>query len=221
MRKNGPAARLADAGQLAKAVAQAQSLSQALRNLGLRPDGKRLKIARQLIEAHGISSAHFGIRPAPERIAEVVRSSTAMSDAIRALGLSVTNGSSHRLLKRWITELEIDTSHFIGSGWNRGAQSPARHTAAEILQRRPAGSNRADTYKLRRALLEIGVPEICAECGNGPVWHGKPLLLQIDHIDGDGLNDEQKNLRFLCPNCHSQTPTYGNKKRHNGRLLAR
>jgi hypothetical protein len=213
MRKNNPAARITDPVLLAEAVAQATSLSQAVRNLGLRPDGKRLKIARRVIDEYNISTAHFGSRPAPELIAEIVRSSSTLSEVIRALGLSITNGSSHRLVKAWIIELGIDTSHFTGSGWNRGLQSNARRTAADILRRRPEGSIRETSFRLRRALLEVGVPEICAECGGGPVWNGKPLQLQIDHIDGDGLNDEQSNLRFLCPNCHSQTPTYGNKKR--------
>ena len=40
-------------------------------------------------------------------------------------------------------------------------------------------------------------------------WQGKPLTLQIDHIDGDNSNNDLSNLRYLCPNCHTQTPTWG------------
>lgn len=46
-------------------------------------------------------------------------------------------------------------------------------------------------------------------------WCGKPLNLHIDHIDGDTRNNNRDNLQYLCPNCHSQTPTYcrsGNRK---------
>jgi hypothetical protein len=45
-------------------------------------------------------------------------------------------------------------------------------------------------------------------------WDGKTLMLQVDHIDGDPGNNFPINLRLLCPNCHSLTPTYkgGNKK---------
>ena len=39
-------------------------------------------------------------------------------------------------------------------------------------------------------------------------WNGKPLKLHLDHIDGNRKNSKRKNLRFLCPNCHSQTKTY-------------
>ena len=44
-------------------------------------------------------------------------------------------------------------------------------------------------------------------------WCGEKLTLDIDHIDGNNKNTLPSNLRYLCPNCHRQTPTWGNKKR--------
>lgn len=64
---------------------------------------------------------------------------------------------------------------------------------------------------LRRALLESGMPYECATCGINAMWRGQPLTLDIDHIDGDFLNNEIENLRFLCPNCHRQTPNFAGK----------
>jgi len=46
-------------------------------------------------------------------------------------------------------------------------------------------------------------------------WQGKNIVLALDHIDGNNKNNARENLRFLCPNCHSQTPTWGFKKRQN------
>jgi len=46
-------------------------------------------------------------------------------------------------------------------------------------------------------------------------WQGKNIVLALDHIDGNNKNNAKENLRFLCPNCHSQTPTWGFKKRQN------
>lgn len=40
-------------------------------------------------------------------------------------------------------------------------------------------------------------------------YNGKPITLQVDHIDGDRKNNTLENLRFICPNCHSQTKTWG------------
>ncbi|KKM90778.1 hypothetical protein LCGC14_1235300 [marine sediment metagenome] len=65
-------------------------------------------------------------------------------------------------------------------------------------------------HKRERVLIEQNYQ--CSECDLGTEWNGKPLMLELDHIDGDSSNNERENLRFLCPNCHQQTPTY--KGRH-------
>jgi hypothetical protein len=60
----------------------------------------------------------------------------------------------------------------------------------------------------------------CRLCNQSGIWKKKKLVLHLDHIDGDSDNNYPRNLRLLCPNCHSQTPTYcskgsGNKLRKN------
>ena len=53
--------------------------------------------------------------------------------------------------------------------------------------------------------------ETCECCGLGNVWNNSPITLQLDHIDGNSDNNAIDNLRILCPNCHTQTDTYGSK----------
>jgi len=48
-------------------------------------------------------------------------------------------------------------------------------------------------------------------CGCDGTWMGQTIALQLDHIDGDGTNNELSNLRFLCPNCHALTETYAGR----------
>lgn len=72
-----------------------------------------------------------------------------------------------------------------------------------------------NTGLLKRRLLAAGfLTESCAECGIGPEWCGKRLTLEMDHINGVHTDNRLENLRMLCPNCHSQTWTYGNKTRN-------
>ena len=52
------------------------------------------------------------------------------------------------------------------------------------------------------------LPKVCVLCGLGPEWKGKPLKLHPDHINGDRTDNQFRNFRLLCPNCHSQTETY-------------
>lgn len=66
---------------------------------------------------------------------------------------------------------------------------------------------------IKRKMLEAGLwKDECSECGQLPFWNGKPLVIQVDHIDGDRTNNGKSNLRLLCPHCHSQTDTFSKGK---------
>lgn len=67
---------------------------------------------------------------------------------------------------------------------------------------------------LKREYIEriLGGEAKCEICGI-KTWLGKPIVLQIHHLDGNHKNNSVDNLQLLCPNCHTQTDTYSNKKR--------
>ena len=48
----------------------------------------------------------------------------------------------------------------------------------------------------------------CLGCKIEKIWNNEPLVFELDHIDGNNQNELRENLRLLCPNCHSQTPTW-------------
>lgn len=56
----------------------------------------------------------------------------------------------------------------------------------------------------------------CSVC-NISEWNNKKIVLEIDHIDGNSRNNDPSNFRYICPNCHSQTPTYKGANRGKGR----
>ena len=64
-------------------------------------------------------------------------------------------------------------------------------------------------HRLKTRVLKTGkIPYRCFKCGNKGKWQGKKLTLVLDHKNGVKLDHRLENLRFVCPNCDSQLPTY-------------
>jgi 5-methylcytosine-specific restriction endonuclease McrA len=146
-----------------------------------------------------------------ELLTDVVARSNSVAEVLRRLDLAQAGGT-HAHISRTIKAFGIDTSHFGSKPYQNGARQ-RRLTAEQILVRLPAGSRRQKPRLLIRSLLEIGRPYQCALCDVDVTWLGAPLRLEVDHIDGDYHNNEAWNLRFLCPNCHSQTDTFSGRTR--------
>ncbi|MGW1116994.1 HNH endonuclease [Streptomyces tanashiensis] len=146
-------------------------------------------------------------RPESELLRRAVAASASVAEVLRRLGRPVT-GAQRSRLRLWISEDGLSTAHFLGQAHQRGKQGPTPVKRAEEILVRHEGRRRTRTHLLRRALREVGVPEECIECGVGPEWLGKPMTLEIDHINGDWSDDRRENLRLLCPNCHATTDTW-------------
>lgn len=67
----------------------------------------------------------------------------------------------------------------------------------------------------RNAIRYNLIPYECVSCKNQGKHNGLNLTLQLDHINGVKSDQRPSNLRFLCPNCHSQTDTYAGANRKN------
>lgn len=149
-----------------------------------------------------------------EVLSEAVENSLSVAGVLRYLGLKQAGGTQAHISRR-IKEFGIDTSHFTGARWNKGKTfKKLQKSSEDILVMLPVGSKRTKRKLLLRAMLESDTIYKCVGCGNDGEWMGNSLTLEIDHIDGDWLNNKIENLRFLCPNCHSQQDTTNKSWKH-------
>lgn len=75
-------------------------------------------------------------------------------------------------------------------------------------------------HQSKRKRIIIEQEAKCNHCGLSE-WMGKPICFELDHIDGDNTNNKRENLEILCPNCHSNTPTWKGRKnaKDNSKIL--
>lgn len=131
-----------------------------------------------------------------DRLRKAVAESTSIAGTCRNLGLKGSGGNPANI-KHHIVRLGIDTSHHLGQAWNRdNFKEP---------------TNRTHKVAWKSYLIRVHGYR-CWECGLSE-WMGKPMPLEIDHINGVSNDNRENNLRILCSNCHAQTPTFRNRKR--------
>ncbi|WP_175409307.1 HNH endonuclease [Streptomyces sp. TRM64462] len=195
---------------LIEAARETKNWDDAVRWCGGTPTvGSRRYLRKKMAEA-GADVSHFPTRWArhtQETLREVVALSTSVQEVVRRLGLSPVGGNNTHISRR-ITALGIDTSHF--SPTRRGVRKGSR---GPLMALRAPEAGRVPGERLRRELLRTGIPERCTMCGTGPEWNGKPLRLEVDHVNGDWWDNRPENLRLLCPNCHAVTDTYRGRRR--------
>jgi predicted amidophosphoribosyltransferase len=136
-----------------------------------------------------------------------VKSHLSKSSVIHDLGYSPT-GANYRSFNILVRKWNVDCSHFTGQAHNKGKRFPPRRPLDDFLV------PNSDYYigHLKQRIINEGVLlNKCAKCGIEPIWCNEPLMLVLDHIDGDSRNHSRNNLRLLCPNCNSQTPTFAGR----------
>ena len=73
------------------------------------------------------------------------------------------------------------------------------------------------TYDRLKKRIVLEQNQKCNHCGIDK-WNNKPIVLELEHIDGNHSNNERENLEAICPNCHSQTDTWRGRNKTNKRL---
>lgn len=146
-----------------------------------------------------------------EVLKAAVASSRSKAEVIIKMG-GTLGGGYYRIFNRLVATHSISTTHFTGSGWLKGGTH--NHTTKTPLSEILVEGSSYSTSNLRKRLIQEGLlKNECASCHSGPEWLGAPLTLELDHINGQCWDHRLENLRILCPNCHSQTETFCNRKR--------
>ncbi|MFB7741502.1 HNH endonuclease signature motif containing protein [Streptomyces sp. NPDC056132] len=198
--------------RLAEAATSCWDINEVIAFLGTKPYGHLGRYLRRRCEHFDIDITHFRPvgkppRPTPGELEQAVRDSISIAATLRRLNRP-DNSRQRALLRQWITQDGVDTSHYLGQAHQRGRPGPTPSKAPEEVLVKHDHGRRSQSAMLRRALCATGMTEKCAGCGTGPSWHGQPMTLEIDHINGDWSDNRAENLRFLCPNCHAITSTW-------------
>ena len=146
---------------------------------------------------------------------DAIASSISWAEVGRKLGLA-KSGSLHKSLQKYAKESNCNTDHFLGQAHYRGTNGngngfPRKWSYDEILVENSPFTN--SSHLKRRMIKDALLKDECLECHIGSEWNGKLLVLHLDHVNGIHNDNRFENLRVLCPNCHSQTATVGNKAR--------
>lgn len=135
----------------------------------------------------------------------IIQSSNSFNAVLNKLNMSHNRGSND-IIRRRCAELNISYEHFHRP---MGGYNPKKDLSEILIE----NSTYKSTSALKRRIIAAGLMEYkCAICGNTGEWLDKPLTLQLDHINGNPTDHRLENLRLLCPNCHTQTETYGSKR---------
>jgi len=144
---------------------------------------------------------------------EYVKESFSIAQVIKKCGLKPVGGN-YRTIKTRIKDLNLDTSHFTGQGHLKGKTH--KNTREFTIDESFVKGGTLTSFNLSKKIRKYNLkPYECSnpKCNIGGTWLGDTISLHLDHIDGDNTNNELNNLRFLCPNCHSQTSTYCGKNK--------
>jgi Zn finger protein HypA/HybF involved in hydrogenase expression len=154
-----------------------------------------------------------------EQLVAAVKTSKSFAQVLKKLNLK--GGGAHSGIKKIINDLGLDTTHFSGQLWSKGntALDDSRIGKKDTSRIFVEESEVSPAY-VRKLIIKHNLLPYRCKCGIENEWQGTNISLQLDHIDGNRRNHQLDNLRFLCPNCHSQTPTFCGKNKSSSKQVS-
>lgn len=144
---------------------------------------------------------------------EAAKNSLSVAQMCKYLGRNPC-GAGYYMMKKKIEEYNIDTSHFLGRGWNKGLKyNPNEGKKRPLEEILVENSTYVSSFNLKNRLIKEGLKNLkCEKCGREK-WEGEDIPLQLHHINGCHNDNRINNLQLLCPNCHALTENYCGKNK--------
>lgn len=141
------------------------------------------------------------------------KKATSIRQLLSFLGLKEAGGN-YKQIAKYLKYYQVDTLHFSGQTWNKGLRGIGKpiRKLEEVLVK----GSFIQSYQLKKRLFLAGLkPQHCELCSWAKQTDDGRLPLELDHINGDNMDNRLVNLRILCPNCHSLQSTHrGRNKKH-------
>lgn len=150
--------------------------------------------------------------PSKKEFQDIINKSNSFVDVLKHFGLDPYSGN-HRTIKARIERDDIDLTKLNENRSKNISTKSSFHNSTPDSEVFVKNSKYSNNSGLKRKIISKGlIPYCCDKCKCNGTWKNEPITLQIDHINGDNKDNRIENLRFLCPNCHSQTPTFSGKR---------
>jgi 5-methylcytosine-specific restriction endonuclease McrA len=170
-----------------------------------------------------------------ERVLEMLHAGRSQAEIARRLGLTKSTVAYHarrvrepdaRFRRRYdwdAVQAYYDLGHTVDQcvahfGFSKQTWHAAKNRGAIVTRERSMPidqllSGPRNRTHLKRRLVAAGLlPNHCQACGISH-WRGQPVALELHHVNGNGQDNRLANLNLLCPNCHSQTDSWGGRNR--------
>ena len=148
------------------------------------------------------------IKYTKELLESYVKDCYSFAELCRKLGLK-PEGSNPKTVRNQMDEFNVDYSHFTGQAWNKNSKNPVYRGKyiANLCEYSSLSS-----ASVKKLVFKLGLKENkCEICGISE-WQGKRIECELHHINGNSTDNRLENLQILCPNCHSQTDNFRNRK---------